>query len=206
MHVKRQTIAKKWLIPRKGTKYLVVPSHDKKNGLPILIILREILKVAENRKEVKRILQEKLVSVNDKEIKTENFSVLPFDIIKIGQKSYELGFSEKGRFKIKETTRKEMILRVINKKILKNKKIQLNLLYGKNIISDEKVKVGDSLVIKEKKIIKILPLEKGREAIIFAGGYKGKEGKIEKIENKIATLSYKNEKINVPVKSIMVVK
>ena len=122
MYVKRQTVEKSWPIPRKGTKYIVVASHDKKNGLPLLIILREMLRVAKNRKEARKILNLGVVSVNDKIVRKENFSVLPFDIIKMGEKSYELVFSEKGKFKVEETTRKELTLKVVNKKILKGKK------------------------------------------------------------------------------------
>jgi len=206
MHIKRQNIDKTLPIPRKGTKYVVVASHDAKNGVPLLIILRDILKIAENRKEVRRILQEKLVNLNNKQVRRENFSVLPFDLIKIGDKSYELGFSDKGKFEVKETSRKEMILKIIGKRILKNKKVQLNFLYGKNLISDEKVNIGDSAVIKEKKITEILRLEKGKEAAIFVGKYKGKRGTIEKIENKMAVLECGKKKINIPVKNIMVVK
>jgi len=204
MHAKRQTISKSWPIPRKGTKYVIVASHEKKNGIPILIILRDILKLAKNRREVKRILQQEMVFVNDKMIKKENFSVLPFDILKIGEKNYELGFSDKGKFKVKETTRKDRVLKVIGKKILKNKKIQLNLLYGKNILTKEKVNIGDSVVIKDKKIERVIYLEKGKEAVVLVGKHKGKEGKIDKIEDKIATLCCENAKINVHVGSIMV--
>ncbi len=206
MHVKRQSIPKSWPIPRKGTKYIVVASHDKKNGIPLLILLRDVLEVARNKKEVKKILNSRIVSVNGKTVKKENFSALPFDVIKIGEKNYELTFSDKRKFMLKETERKERILKVINKKILKNKKTQLNLIFGKNIVSEEKVGVGDSVVLIDGKISKILPLSEGREAVVFSGKYSGRQGKLEKIENRIATLSHKNEKINVPIKNIMVVK
>ena len=206
MHVKRQTANKEWPIPRKGTKYVVVASHEKINGIPILIILREILKIVKDRREAKNILNSGEVKVNDRVIKKENFSVLPFDIVKIRNKKYELTFSEKGKVEIKNAEKEERILKVTGKKILKGKKIQLNLLYGKNIISDGKINIGDSVVLKDGKILKIINLEKGKDAMIIAGRYKGKSGKIEKIENKIATLSHKNEKINVPVDSIMVIK
>lgn len=206
MYAKRQTISKSLPIPRKGTKYIVVASHEKKNGIPLLIILRDMLKIARNRKEAKKILNSGAVSINDKIIKKENFSVLPFDILKIGEKNYELTFSDKGKFTIKETTKKEKILKVISKKILKKKKIQLNLMYGWNIIANEKVNVGDSVIIDKGKIIKIIPLEKGREAVIFAGKNKGKYGKIEVLENKMASLSCENKTINVPAKNILVIK
>lgn len=207
MYIKRQTISKTWQIPRKGTKYIVVPSHDKKNGLPLLVILRDVLKVAKDRREVKKILQSGKVSLNGKIIKKEKFSILPFDIIKIGEKSYELRFSDKGKFVVRETKRTERILKVVGKKILRGKKVQLNLLYGRNIISNKKVNIGDSIVLEGKKIAKVLPVEKGREVVVFAGKYKGKEGRIESVDEKekIVTLSCENEKINVSIKSVMVI-
>ncbi len=206
MHAKRQTISKSLPIPRKGTDYIVVASREKKNGVPLLIILRDILKLAKNRRETKKILNSGEVFVNDKMIKKDNFSVLPFDIIQVVDKSYELTFSDRGKFMVKETEKKEKILKIIGKRLVKNKQMQLNLMYGRNILSNEKVNVGDSVIISEGKIVKVIYLEKGREAVIFAGKNKGKHGKISKIENKIASLSYENKTINVPIKNILVVK
>lgn len=206
MHTKRQTISKSWPIPRKGTKYVAVATHENKNGIPLMIVLRDILKVAKTRKEVKAILNQGLVFINDKTRKEENFSVLPFDALKIGNKSYELVFSEKGKLQLKEAAKKETILKVVGKKILRGEKVQLNLLYGKNILTEQEAKVGDSVILKEKKVEKILHLEKNREAIVLSGQYRGKEGNIEKIDRKIVVLSCKNKKINIPVKNIMVIK
>lgn len=206
MHMKRQKIEKSWPISRKGTKYVVISSHEKSKGIPILIIIRDIMKLAKNRKEVKKILNQKTVSLNGKTVIKDNLSVLPFDILKIRDKKYEVVFSEKGKFSVKETRRDESILKVISKKILKGKKIQLNLIYGKNIISEENVPVGSSVVIKDKKIIKIIPLEVGRDVAVISGKYKGREGEIKSINDKIATLSSNKEEINVPIKNIMAVK
>lgn len=210
MYVKRQTIEKSWPIPRKGTKYVIAPSHNKKYGLPVLIILRDMMKIAKNRNETKKILGQGKVLVENKMIKKENFSVSPFDLIKIGDKEYELGFSDKGKFELKETGRKENISKIVGKKMLKNKRVQLNFLYGKNIILNEKTnaKIGDSVFVKDKKIIKVLPLEEGREAVIFAGRSRGKEGKIKKIEKGLASIicGKKEEEVNVPLKNILVVR
>lgn len=205
MHLKRQDTPKSWPIERKGTKYIVKPSHNKKNALPLLIVLRDMLKIARNRKEARQILSQGTVLINNIPIKNEDFSVLPFDSIKIGNKNYKLGFSEKGDFALKEGE-KEIILKVVGKKILKGGKMQLNLLYGKNIISEKKVSTGCSIAIKENKIVEILPLEKGREVIVFSGKYKGKEGKIEGLDKKIANISCKGKKINAPLKMVMVIK
>jgi small subunit ribosomal protein S4e len=204
MHTKRQTIGKAWPIPRKGTEYLVVTSHERKSGIPILIMLREVMKLADNRKEAKKILNEGHIKINGKIVRKDNFPLLPFDILSIKDKEYEIGFSDKGKFEAGKRKSKEKVFRVIDKKVLKNKKIQLNLLYGKNVISNEKIACGDSVLIKDKKVVKIIKMEKGKKAIIFAGKNRGKEGDIEGIKDKMITLHSKEGKINVPKKNVMV--
>lgn len=206
MHLKRQKTSKAWPIARKGTKYVVVPSHNKKNGIPLLIILRDMLKIASNRKEACKILSSGSIFVNGKIRKKENFSVALFDILKISDKNYELALSEKGRFVLQDAGKKALTLKIIGKKILKNKKVQLNLLYGKNIVTNEKANIGDSAVFEGNKISTIIAFEKGKEAIVFAGKYKGRIGKIDKIEGKMAVISDKNEKINVRADSLMAIK
>jgi len=206
MHRKRQTMEKSWPIPRKGIKYVVVPSHEHKNGIPIMIILRDMMKLAKNRREVEKILTENQIVVNGKRVRKVNFSILPFDTFHIGNKRYELAFSEKGSFEVKEASKEEKILKVMGKKTLKGGKTQLNLLYGKNNITTEKIDVGSSVVILDQKIIKVIPIEVGKEAFIFSGKYKGKKGTIKNIKNKIATLSSREGEMNMPLKSIMVIK
>lgn len=206
MHLKRQEIGKSWSIPRKGTKYVVVASHEKKNSVPILIVLRDMMKLGRNRKEIKRMLSEGMVSVNGRTVRDDKFALLPFDNLSINKNTYELGFSDKGKFKVNEASKEERILKVLGKKVLKSKVIQLNLLYGKNILSNEKVKVGDSVLIKDKKIAKVIPLETGREAAVFAGKHRGRKGEIKKLEGGIALLSSNNEKINIPTKDLMAIK
>ena len=56
MHLKRQEAPKNWPVFRKGTKYVVRSEFDIQKGIPILIILRDMLKIAQNRKEAKRII------------------------------------------------------------------------------------------------------------------------------------------------------
>ncbi len=207
MHVKRQTIEGTWPVPRKGTKYLVVASDNKKNGIPVLIIIRDLMNLAKDRREVRKIILDKKVLVNDRVIRKDNFSVLPFDVIQIGDEKYTLGFSDNGKFQVNKTKASERTLKVIGKKLLSKKQVQLNLLYGSNIIEKDKIKIGDSVVIKDKKIIKTIELKEGKKAIILSGKHVGKAGKIEKIDekSKIATIASEGKKINVSTKRIMAV-
>jgi small subunit ribosomal protein S4e len=101
--------------------------------------------------------------------------------------------------------------KVVGKKILSGKKVQINLMQGKNIISDEKVNVGDSVVLnlKDNKIVKVIPLEKNRTAFALKGKHAGSSGKIIEIMDrggkKVAKILADDKKINVWTKNIIVV-
>ena len=75
------TITGKAYLFQKGTKYLIVPSHSKKSGIPLLIVMREVLKLVNTRKELKKILLENKVLVNNKPIREENYSLVLFDTL-----------------------------------------------------------------------------------------------------------------------------
>jgi small subunit ribosomal protein S4e len=208
MHIKRQNISKFWPLHPKGNKYVVVPNRERKNGVPILVILRDILKLAENRKEVKKIINCGKIKINDKIIRKDNFTVMPFDIVDIGEKTYIASFSEKGKFQLQETKEREKISKIIDKKIIKGNKIQINLLYGKNILIKDKIKanVGDSVIIKDNKIQKIIPIEKTRKVMMISGKNTGKIGIIDSINKNIIMVSIGDKKIKTKIKDFIVLK
>lgn len=214
MHLKRQKVPKNWLIHRKGTKYVVRPNFNIQKGIPILIILRDMLKIAQNRKEVKKAIHSKHILLNNKAVKNEKNSAQLFDIITIipSKTYYKLGLSEKGKFQveeIKENKADYKLAKVINKKILKNKKTQLNLSDGENFLSDLKCKIHDSVLInfKKKKIEKCLSLKEKAKVIVFAGKHSGKKGFVKKInpKRKMAELDIDKKIINVLIKQLMVI-
>lgn len=110
---------------------------------------------------------------------------------------------------IKENEASSKIAKIIGKKILKGKKVQLNLSDGRNFLSDAKCRTNDSVLInfKKKKIEKCLFLRENSNVFVFAGKHSGTAGKIEKIneEKKMASIEKGNEKINVLIKQFMVI-
>ncbi len=214
MHLKRQKVPKNWPIKRKGTTYVVRPNFNIQKSLPILIILRDILKIAQNRKEVKKAIHSKNILVNNKIVRDEKNAALLFDVMKIipSKKYYRMELSEKGKFILKEIKEKESnykISKIIDKKILKGKKTQLNLSDGRNFLSDIKCNVNDSVLInmEKGKIEKCLPLKEKVNVIIFAGKHSGENGIIDKInvKNKMVVLNINKKIVNVLIKQIMVI-
>ncbi len=214
MHLKRQEVPKSWPIYRKGTKYVVRPSSDLQSGIPLLIILRDMLKIVQNRKEARRVIFLKYILVNNKIPRDEKNSVLLFDTLSLvpAKKNYRLDLSEKGKFELAEINENEInkkAVKVVDKRVLKGKKIQLNLQDGRNLLSDIKCGVNDSVLInfKEKKVEKCLPLKENARAIVFVGKHSGKRGNIRGVnkEKKMAELETdKRERINVLIKQIII--
>lgn len=213
-HLKRQSIPKRWPISRKGTKYVVRPHSDLERGIPILVILRDMLKVAQNRKEVKKALYEKKILLNSKIAKDDRNSAMLFDTISLvpSKKHYKLELTDNGRFKLTEISEKESsykTAKVVDKKVLKKKKVQLNLWDGKNYLSDLSCNVNDSVLVnlKDKKVEKCLPLKEKSKVVVFRGKHSGKQGTIRKLrpERKMASVVVDKNNINVLIKQIMVV-
>jgi len=214
MHLKRQKAPKNWPISRKGSVYVVRPSSNLNHGIPILIILRDILKVAQNRKEVKKALHNKQILLNENPVSEEKNTALLFDVIKIlpFKKNYRVILSENGKLgvnEIKDSEANKKVAKVINKKILKKKKVQLNLSDGRNFISDIECSTNDSVLInlKDKKMEKCLPLKEKANAFVFEGKHAGKKGLINKIdqEKKIAELNVDKKQFNILIKQLIVI-
>jgi len=212
-HLKRQKVPKNWPIPRKGSAFVVKPNYSLNKGIPILVILRDVLKIASNRREVKEAIHSKSILHNNKIVRDEKNNVVLFDAITIvpSKKHYRITFSELGKFSLEEIKAEEAeykISKVIDKKILKGKKTQINLSDGRNFITEMKCNTEDSVFIrfKDKKIERCLPLKEKSRAIVFAGKHTGKKGTIIKLkpEQKMASLEVKDGNINVLIKQIMV--
>lgn len=218
-HQKIQSAPKNWPIIRKGKTFAVKPLSKK--GIPVLIVLRDLLKIATTRNEVKKAIQKKLLKINNKEIRDEKIGMALFDTLAItnSKTNYRLSLSEKGKFElneIKENECNKKIAKIIDKRMISGKKIQLNLSDGGNFLVDPKFScaTNDSVLINfnDKKIEKCLPLKEKSKVIIFAGKHSGKTGQIEKLilnedskSGKMAIIESDKEKINVLTKQLMVI-
>lgn len=207
MYTTRSEVNSLWPTTRKGTKYVAMPDHSKNNSISLLILIKDILCFAKTRKEVKKILQSKKVSVNGKVVVSEKFSVQGADIVSFEdiKKNYRLIIKNK-KFGSEEVSGKDAeikIVKVIGKRMIGNKKVQINLRDGQNILVNEPVSVGDSVKvnIKSKKIEKVLPLKEGCNIEMISGKYAGEEGKLSRVESrerkKVYIVKIKNKEIGV---------
>lgn len=190
-HLKRINAPKSWPIERKVNKFIVKPlpgPHKLKESMPLSVILREILKIGKKKRDIKLILNNKNILINNKVRNDFRFPVGIFDTITISElnKNYKVMYNKKGKITLEEVNKEEKdykIYKITGKSILKKGKIQINLYNGSNIIVEKDIfKVRDSVVLKEKKIVKHLKFEKGSLIYLIGGKHIGSKGKIVEVK------------------------
>jgi small subunit ribosomal protein S4e len=197
--LKRKPAPRFWPIHRKEAVWVVRPSsgpHSLEKCLPLSLVLRDILEVAETRKEAKKIISQGKVYVDGKVRRKDTFPVGLMDVISMPDlnKFYRVLPSHKGLFlnPISQEESSFKLFRVEGKTIVENETSQIALHDGSNIL----VKVGASesaevayetfdtlkLGLPEKQVLDQLKTRKGNIAVITGGKNIGKRGKIVEIE------------------------
>jgi small subunit ribosomal protein S4e len=193
-HLKRYSMPRFWPLAKKGKIFAIKPMpgpHPKDNCIPLQILIRDVLKYAENAKEAKNIIDSGKVLVDKKERKEVKFPVGLMDVIEFPNtnKYFRVIVDSRGLAleSIEQKDAGKKLCRINEKTTIKGGVCQLNLHDGKNMLVKKDVyKVGDSVVISlpDQKILKHYEFERGKPATIIAGRNMGVKGKIKDIGEK----------------------
>ena len=209
-HMKRHNIPKLWGLPRKGTTFVV---KNNAKGVPILVVIRDYLNLAQNKREVKKAIHKKDLMVSNKLVQDEKRPVELFDTITVvpSKKYFRLTLTENGKYTIEEISEKDTktkVSKVIGKKSIKGKQAQINLSDGRNYLSDTKCNVNDSVIIdlEKNKISKVLPIKEKADVLVIGGKHAGARAKVEKLipESKMVLVNSGENKFNVLFEHLMV--
>lgn len=211
VRLKRLVAPKWWPIERKTKKFIVAPRgpYPKEYSLPLLVLVRDVLKLVETEKEARSVIKKGEILVNERKRKDPKFGIGIFDVIYIpALKKAWRTIPKKGLsfIEIPENEKKLKICKIIDKKILKGNKTQLNLNDGRNILTNEKYSTQDSLLIElpEQKIIEHIKFDKNSIAMVLEGKNAGKISKIKEIEKNRVWLS-EEKTFEVPKELLIVV-
>ncbi len=206
MHQTRAESPTKWPIERKGTKYIARPLMHSKDSVPLVVALRDILKLAKTSTEVKSMIHRKLIKLNGKEVREYKQSILLFNILE-ADKPYILSLSPTGKFTfIEAKNSKSRFCKVTGKKLLGKDIIQLNLHDGTNVISKDKININDTLELDfSGKILKHKLLEKGAKGFVILGKYSGSEGKINSVSQDKVSIELKGGSAELEKSAVMVI-
>ncbi len=207
MKTKIMMASRKLKIPRKTNFWSVTPTpatHKKQDAIPMLILLRDYLKLGDKEREITRILNNNMVRVDGKIVKDRRFPVGFMDILSIENidNDYIIMYDSKGKLvaKINQPENKGLkLFKVVKKTIVGNNKIQLGFHDGKTITTDRKdIHTSDVLLMKvpDLEIVDVLKLAEGDKVFITGGSHVGELASIKSIEVKkssIKNMVYLNE-------------
>jgi small subunit ribosomal protein S4e len=201
-YLKRKPAPKIWPIHRKEAVWTVMPKpgpHSISRSLPLILIVRDILKFANTAKEAKNIISQEKIMVDGKVRRDERFLVGLMDVISIvdAKKSYRILPSGKGLvlhpIDSKEASFK--LCRIENKHVVKGGNIHLELHDGTSSqiqVSNPQTPEEDiyhtldvlTLSVPDRELLGHTKLTVGAPALVIGGKNMGRYGKVVDIEKK----------------------
>jgi small subunit ribosomal protein S4e len=194
MHLKRYSMPKYWKMEKKANKFATAPRpgpHRKAECIPLLVVLRDVLKICSNAKNAEGPIKRGEILVDKRIRKDPNYPVGFMDVVEIPaiQKCYRVTVNKSGLLleEIKHEEADKKLCRIENKRKIRGGITQLSLHDGRNIAMDkDDYSPNDSVLVElpSQKIIQHFRFEKNSPAIIMSGRNAGAKGRIKEIFNR----------------------
>ncbi len=159
------------------------------------------MSLAMTMREARQILNTGSIIINGKACKDPKRGIGVFDIISVPTigKHYRILMDKRGRFRsieISPEDSKTRLAKIKDKTVISGGRVQLNLLFGANIIGDNDYKPKDSVVInlaegdgkKRFQIVDHFPFAVGNMAMVIGGRHSGSVGRILEIKKEVGAV------------------
>ncbi len=192
-HQKRLSVPNSWPVERKTNVFTVKASGGPHgdDGVPLIILLRDVLGYVDSKKEARFALSEDAILVNGEPINDESRPIGMFDIVGFpGREEYYRVFPDEGGrltlTAIDADAAESRLGKIVGKQQVPGGITQLTLHDGTNVPVDSEgtYSGNDSIVIdnESKEIVAHFPYEEGELVTAIAGNHAGKIGTIELID------------------------
>ena len=190
--LKRQLSPRFWQVSRKSSRFILntMPGpHTRKFSYPIGVVLRDLLHICSNVREVKKSLNKGLVTVDGKMIRHPNFPVGLMDTVEIKPSNEFYRFVPSDGLpllpiKISANEKNLKLEKIKSKVSSKKNTYQYRLHDGRTFLSEESYNVNDTCLIELPKfgIKNHVQLKDGCSVIVTRGENAGNIGKVEEIK------------------------
>lgn len=193
LKTKRADVPAFWKISKKDKRYVVRTEpgpHPKSNSYPLLVLLRDVLKVAKTNKVITQVLLDGKITVDGKVVKSPRFPIGLMDVVEIPSisKAFRI-VPYRGGLEAVEIDGSEKTLKlcmVKRKSTLRGTKLAYGLHDGR-VITPQGVKLGrgDSCTIKlpGQEFQSSFELEKNSFALLTNGEKSGEVVTIEDLKS-----------------------
>lgn len=191
-HQKRLSVPNSWPVERKEQTFTVKAGAGPHGeaGVPLLIILRDVLGYVDSKKEARYALGQDSVLVNGQPVSDEQRPIGMFDIVAFTEREefYRVFPDEGSRLSltpIDAAAADSRLGKVVGKRQVPGGETQLTLHDGTTLVSDDNtVSAGDSVVVSndDKSVVAHFPYEEDALVTAVAGEHAGDIGTIEEIQ------------------------
>ncbi|HZO11277.1 MAG TPA: 30S ribosomal protein S4e [Nitrososphaeraceae archaeon] len=219
--LKRQLAPRFWQVNRKSARFILntMPGpHTRKFSYPIGVVLRDLLHVCSNIREVKRSLNKGLINVDGKMIRHPNFPIGLMDTLEIKPSNQSYRFVPSNGiplFPIEiNSDEKNLKLEKIKSKVSSKENLYQYCLHdGRTFLSKESYNVNDTCLIDLPKfgIKNHVQLKEGCTVIVTRGENAGNIGKVEEIKTgsfslpKRVLVSIGEKTVELPIDIVMAI-
>ncbi len=194
-HQKRLAVPNSWPVERKTETFTVKADAGPHGeaGVPLLILLRDVLGYVDSRKEARYALNQDSVLVNGDAVSDEARPIGMFDILAFAEREeyYRVFPDEGGRLAltpVDEDAASSRLGRISNKTAVPGGDVQLTLHDGTNVRVDAsdagEYDTKDSIVVdhETKEIVAHFTYEEGALVTAVSGQHAGRVGEIDDID------------------------
>lgn len=187
-HMKRISAPRTWPIDRKRMTFVRRPkpgAQSFEHGMSLQTWLVEVLGVATSAKEARAAIRGGSVKVNGQPAKGQDQLVGLFDVISV--ESYPdrlITLTQQNRMIAVETAYAgENLSRIEGKSLVRGGKTQYALLGGRTELSDKDYAVGQTVILKDGKLSRVLELAPGARVYFTRGASVGQRGTVKEVQD-----------------------
>ncbi|NHN47229.1 30S ribosomal protein S4e [Halostella sp. JP-L12] len=192
-HQKRLSVPKSWPVERKTDTFTTAAGAGPhgEDGVPLVILLRDVLGYVDSKKEARYALNQDAVLVNGDAVSDESIPIGMFDILAFTEREeyYRVFPDEGGRLSltpIDEDAANSKLGKIEDKRQIPGGETQLNLHSGQNLTVEDgsDYSGGDSVVVANEggEVVAHFPYEEGALVTAVRGQHAGEIGEIEEIQ------------------------
>ena len=192
-HQKRLSVPNSWPVERKTATFTTTAGAGPhgNDGVPLLIVLRDVLGYVDSKKEARYALRQDSVLVNGEAVSDETRPIGMFDILAFTEREeyYRVFPDEGGRLAltpIEADAADSKLGKIVGKRQIPGGETQLTLHDGETLLVDDASDYGvnDSLVVANEgsEVVAHFPYEEDALVTAVRGSHAGEIGTIDEIE------------------------
>ncbi len=193
--LKRRAAPRAWTVPRKGTKWLKRPGpgpHAQDQSIPLLLVLRDVRRLASTAREARILVRTGAVRVDGKVAKDLDRGLGLMDTLSFApplDAHFRVIKDRRGKLALVAIPASEASVklgRVRFKHTVPKGRVEVTLHDGRNLLvpASSPYRVGDSVKfgLPDQKVLEHLPLAPGALAYVSGGTHVGELARVDRVE------------------------